>query len=149
MKLLLWAEVKRSIQVRNDWAKVTSFICFQSDMILVCRFPWKFFVLYHNSIVKVPWKLCYLEFVNFKFEKSFHASHIIILTSVAMVMITQSGLYLRFECNFCFFTNVLFRALGDNLGLKRPASSCKVVAFAAGVQKKPKCCRGLKVVKGP
>ena len=59
------------------------------------------------------------------------------------------GPYLGFECNLCFFANALFRVLGDNLGLKHPGNSCKGVAFAAGVQKKPKCCKELKVAKGP
>ena len=33
-----------------------------------------------------------------------------------------------------FFANALFWALSDNLDLKRPANSCKQVAFAAEVQ---------------
>ena len=45
--------------------------------------------------------------------------------------------------------NALFLASGDNLGLKNPANFCKQVAFAAGVQKKPKDCLSLKVAKGP
>ena len=45
--------------------------------------------------------------------------------------------------------NALFWASGDNLALKRPANSCKQVAFAAGVQKKPKRCRVLKVANRP
>ena len=48
-----------------------------------------------------------------------------------------------------FFANALFWASGDNLSLKYPASSCKQVAFAAGVQGKPKHRRALKVAKGP
>ena len=47
-----------------------------------------------------------------------------------------------------FFTNNLFWAPGENLGPKRPANSCKLVAFLAGVQGKPKRCKALKVVKG-
>ena len=38
---------------------------------------------------------------------------------------------------------------GDNLGMKRRASSCYRVAFAAGVQKEPKASRALKVAKRP
>ena len=45
--------------------------------------------------------------------------------------------------------NALFWATGGNLGKKRPASFCKRVALAAGVQKKAKRFRALKVVKGP
>ena len=48
-----------------------------------------------------------------------------------------------------FFTNALFWMSGDNLGLKRPANSCKRVAFAAGVREKPKHCRTRKAAKGP
>ena len=48
-----------------------------------------------------------------------------------------------------FFGNALFWASGDNLGLKCPANFCKGVAFTAGVQKKPKRCRALKLAKGP
>ena len=48
-----------------------------------------------------------------------------------------------------FFANALFWASGDNLGLERPANSCKQVAYVAGVQGKPKHCRALKVAKGP
>ena len=58
------------------------------------------------------------------------------------------GLYLGFECNL-FFPNALFWFSGDNLGLKHPASSCKRVSFAAGVQSKSKHCWALKVAKGP
>ena len=43
----------------------------------------------------------------------------------------------------CFFAYAQFWASGDNLCLKRPANSYKRVA--AGVQKKPKHCRALKV----
>ena len=56
-----------------------------------------------------------------------------------------TGLYLGFECNFCFFANVLFWESGDNLGLKRSANSCKWFVFAAGVQEKSKHCRAFKV----
>ena len=48
-----------------------------------------------------------------------------------------------------FFVNALFWASGDNLDLKCPANSCKQVAFAAGVQGKPKRSRALKAAKGP
>ena len=48
-----------------------------------------------------------------------------------------------------FFANVLFWASGNNLNLKHPNNSCKNVAFAAGVQWKPKLCRALKVVRRP
>ena len=46
-----------------------------------------------------------------------------------------------------FFAKDLFWTSGDNLGLKYPAKSCKRVAFAAGIQKKLKRCRALKVAK--
>ena len=58
-----------------------------------------------------------------------------------------SGPYLGCECNFRFL-QITYWAPGDNLGLKRPANSCKLVVFLAGVQGKPKRCRALKVVKG-
>ena len=45
--------------------------------------------------------------------------------------------------------NSLFWASGGNLGLKRPASFCKWVALAAGVQKKAQRFRALKVAKDP
>ena len=48
-----------------------------------------------------------------------------------------------------FCANALFWALGHNLGLKRPAKSCKQIAFGAGVQKKPRLCRALKGFKRP
>ena len=48
-----------------------------------------------------------------------------------------------------FFANPLLWASGDNLGLKHPSNSCKQDDFAAGVQKKPKRCRALKLAKGP
>ena len=47
------------------------------------------------------------------------------------------------------YANTLFWVSGDNLGLKRPAKSYQRVAFAAEIQKKPKRCIALKVVKGP
>ena len=47
----------------------------------------------------------------------------------------QPRLYLRFECK------CLFWEPGDNLSHKCPSNSCKRVAFAAGVQGKPKCHR--------
>ena len=50
---------------------------------------------------------------------------------------------------FLFFVNALFWASGDKLGLKQQANSYKQVAFAAGVQGKPKHCRTLKVAKRP
>ena len=60
------------------------------------------------------------------------------------------GSYLGFATsNFRFFANALFRASGDNLGLKHPVNPCKQVVFVTGVQKKPKHCRALKVAKGP
>ena len=68
---------------------------------------------------------------------------------VYMIKIDSTTLavsYLELECNFCFFVNPLFWVSGDK---KRPANSCKWVAFAAGVQEKPKCCRALKAAKGP
>ena len=65
----------------------------------------------------------------------------------AFLAFITTGSYLRFEYNLRFFTNVLFWVSGYNLGLKHPANSCKQVAFAAGVQKEPKCCRALKVAK--
>ena len=46
------------------------------------------------------------------------------------------------------FANALFWASGDNVGLNSPTNSCNRVALAAGVQKKPKRCRALKVTKG-
>ena len=48
-----------------------------------------------------------------------------------------------------FFVNARCWALGDNLGLKCSANSCKRAAFAAGVQKKPNHCRALKAAKEP
>ena len=62
------------------------------------------------------------------------------LISMGYILYLVAGLYFGFEWNFCFFAYALFRVLVDNLGLKRPANSCKGVAFAAGVQKEPKCC---------
>ena len=55
-----------------------------------------------------------------------------------------SGIWMQLS----FFANGLLWASAVNLGLKRPASSCKQVVFAAGVQKKPKRLRVLKVAKG-
>ena len=64
------------------------------------------------------------------------------------VFVLPIELYLGFECNFLFCQWPTLGA-GYNLGLKHPVNSCKQVAFVAGVQKKPKCCTGLKVAKGP
>ena len=50
----------------------------------------------------------------------------------------------RIWIQLLFFENALFYVSGDNLDLKRPANSwasSKLVAFVAGVQKKPKRCR--------
>ena len=48
-----------------------------------------------------------------------------------------------------FFANALICVSGENLGLKYPANPCKQVAFAAGVQGRPKRCRVVKIAKGP
>ena len=48
-----------------------------------------------------------------------------------------------------FFADTLFFMSGDNLGQKHPANSCKQMAFADGVQGKPKHCQVLKAAKGP
>ena len=47
------------------------------------------------------------------------------------------------------FAYTVFWASGDNLDLKRPAKSYQRVFFAAEIQKKPKRCISLKIVKGP
>ena len=61
-----------------------------------------------------------------------------------------SGLYLVFACNFMFFLQMpYFEHQVTIWGLKCPANSCKWVAFAVGVQKKPKHCKALKVARGP
>ena len=64
----------------------------------------------------------------------------------------QAGMYRevsRIWMQFPFFANTLFWASDDNLWLKHPANCCNRVAFAAGVQKKPKRCKALKVAKRP
>ena len=52
-------------------------------------FRGNFFLLYGTSSVEVPLKLPYLGFENFKFDKYFHASHI--LTSVAVAVIIRGS----------------------------------------------------------
>ena len=61
---------------------------------------------------------------------------------------THSGPHLGFEYNF-LFSKCPSLGVRDNLGLKCPADFCKQVVFAAGVQKKPKRCRAIKVARGP
>ena len=46
-----------------------------------------------------------------------------------------------------FFANAPFLASGNNLCSKPLVNSCKQVAFAAGVQGKPKCYKALKEAK--
>ena len=46
-----------------------------------------------------------------------------------------------------FFANILFWVSGDNVVLKHPVNSYKLVVFAAEVQKNPKHCKALKVAK--
>ena len=41
------------------------------------------------------------------------------------------------------FANALFWVSGHNLGLKRPANSCKQIAFAARAQGRPMHCRSM------
>ena len=45
------------------------------------------------------------------------------------------------------FANALFWVSGHNLGLKRPANSCKQIAFAARAQGRPMHCRSMILVE--
>ena len=75
----------------NSW--IHSRILFTNSLIVIKQ-TWSFsaeiFLLYRTSSIEVPWKLPYLGFENFKFEKCFHTSHII-LTSVAVAVIIRGS----------------------------------------------------------
>ena len=96
------------------------------------------------SCLRVQTKTSFQWHVFLRFEIKLYMKS----AQAGMSLETSTGKYLGFECNFRFL-QIPYFGRQVTMWLKHPASSCNRVAFAAGVQKKPKRCKALKVAKRP
>ena len=124
--------------------------CFSASRVwnfgVVNRYSW-----FWNSVNMVNWggEFSFFQGIHVKTYKNWYL-HIHKTYGYQIRQVgTSSRAVSRIWMQLPFFANALFWAPGNNLGLKRPANSCNRVAFATGVQGKPKHCRALKVAKGP